>query len=756
MQYISKLLIVRKFSKVFFFMLPLFLNSCEKSDTDTSLSLPKISVDENPGAKPLSPEKTMKSIRLPEGYHLELVASEPMITEPVAIAWDGNGRMFVAQMQTYMQDINATNENLPVSQILLLEDTDNDGKMDKKTVYIDSLVLPRMMLPLDDRLIVGETYSNNLFSYRDKNGDGQADEKLQVYKNDTRDNWNLEHQKSGLIWNVDNYIYVSTGQVRYRFDGTKMIADSLPEGSRGQWGLTHDNYGRLFYSLAGGEIPAMGFQQNPAYGDLEFYMSQWEKGFEQVWPILSTPDVEGGVHRLREDSTLNHFSASCGQSVFRGDRLPGDLIGDLLICEPVGRLIRRAKVMNTGGKRMLRNAYQDTEFLASTDMNFRPVNTATGPDGNLYIVDMYRGIIQEGTYTGPSSYIRPQILKKGLDKNVGRGRIYRLVHDGYNRGSKPQMLDQPSTRLVQYLSHPNGWWRDNAQKLLILRNAREVIAELRKVAACSLWDRIPFFKNNNRHLGKIHALWTLDGLGALDQKTLFEALEDPDTQVRRTAVRLSENYLRKSDQQVLYRLAEMQTDPDVDVRTQLALSLRYFQTNTSRRMLETILKGDSKNEMIVSAVKGSLGKWETVKEIDLQTNGLSASDKALIQKGAVIFKQLCATCHGSDGKGLQLGETGMAAPPLAGSPRVRGEKRILIKILLSGLTGPVDGKTYPGIMPEMQRNDDDWIAAVASYIRTNLGNNSSVITTEELIAIKAKEPGHYEPWTLKELGLKDK
>ena len=732
------------------------LMGCDGAVQERLSPPPKVEVLQNANPLPRSPEETIRSIILPKGYHLELVASEPMIAEPVAIAWDGNGRMFVAEMNTYMQDIQATGENLPVSRIVLLEDTDDDGKMDKRTVFIDSLVLPRMMLPLDNRLMVGETYSNNLFIYRDKDGDGRADEKIQVYKNNTRDNWNLEHQKSGLIWNLDNYIYVSTGPLRYRFTGGKMVADTLPEGSKGQWGLTNDNYGRLFYSLAGGEIPALGFQQNPVYGELEFYKSQWKSGFEKVWPVVATPDVEGGPHRLRADSTLNHFSASCGQSVYRGDRLPGDLVGDLLICEPVGRLIRRARVVSVEGKRMLENAYNEAEFIASTDLNFRPVNTATGPDGNLYIVDMYRGIIQEGTYTGPSSYIRPQILKRRLDKNIGRGRIYRLVHDSYRRGSRPELLNESSRELLNYLSHPNGWWRDNAQRLLILRNARELIPDLRKAVVSSWWDRICFWDKEKGHLGRIHALWTLEGLGAIDKETLFAAFGDDSPKVRGAAVRISEVFLKKSDNETFDHLMPLKDDPDVDVRTQLALSLRYSNTPATKRLLDEMLRKDSKNEMIVSAVKGSLGNWESGKRVALEMHGLSDSDKALVRKGALIFKQLCATCHGSDGKGLQLGESGMAAPPLAGSPRVRGDKTILIKILLSGLTGPVDGRTYPGIMPEMQRNDDEWIAAVASYIRTHLGNNSSVITTAELLAIKAKEPGRYEPWTFKELGLTEK
>ena len=322
----------------------------------------------------------MASVNLPEGYKLELVASEEMLNEPVAIAWDGNGKMYVAEMCTYMQDVDGTGTKEPLGKILLLEDTDNDGKMDKRTVYIDSLVLPRMILPLDDRLLVNETYTYDLWSYKDTNGDGVADEKKLLYDDDQADTRNLEHQASGLIWNVDNWIYNSRNPVRFQFKNDKILVDSLLDAPQGQWGLTHDDFGRLYYSSAGGEVAALGFQQNPAYGSFELE-DQLMDDFDAVWPIIATPDVQGGFERLRADSTLNHFTASCGQVIFQGDHLPEDMRGDLFICEPVGRLIRRAKVINRDGQIFLKSAYHQKEFLASSDMNFRPVNMATGPDG---------------------------------------------------------------------------------------------------------------------------------------------------------------------------------------------------------------------------------------------------------------------------------------------------------------------------------------------------------------------------------------
>jgi len=331
-------------------LLALFTGYCKVGENKVKRDASgKILVDPHPDPAYLSVKESLRSIHMPAGYHVELVAADPLVIEPVAVVWDGNGNMYVAEMRTYMQDINGSGQNLPICTVAKLEDVNGDGKMDKRTVFIDSLVLPRMMLCVGNKLLLNETYSYNIYSYEDHNGDGQADEKKLVYKNDKPDTRNLEHQKSGLLWNLDNWIYVSCDPVRFRYVDGKLIVDSLANSPGGQWGLGNDDYGRLFFSAAGAEIPALGFQINPSYGLLN-PKDQFDNEFQAVWPIIATPDVQGGMGRLRPDTTLNHFTASCGQSVYRGNALPADLRGDLLICEPVGRLIRRAKVYEDSGK----------------------------------------------------------------------------------------------------------------------------------------------------------------------------------------------------------------------------------------------------------------------------------------------------------------------------------------------------------------------------------------------------------------------
>jgi len=701
----------------------------------------KIIVNKTPSPAYLSPQESLKTIHVPKGYRLELVAAEPMIHEPVAMVWDGNGRMYVAEMNTYMQDVDGKGEMRPICTIKRLEDTNGDGKMDKSVVFIDKLVLPRMILTLDDRLLVSETNSNHINSYRDTNDDGVADEKKLLFKNDAISTSNLEHQKSGLIWNLDNKLYVTVENKRYTYEDGIIKSEELPEGPGGQWGLTNDNYGRLFYSSAGGEIPALTFQQNPFYGRLDL-KDQFNEDFQAVWPIISTPDVQGGLGRLRGDSTLNHFTASTGQSIFRGNSLPADVLGDLFICEPVGRLIRRAKVTNTQGKITLKNIFEKEEFIASTDMNFRPVNTATGPDGCLYILDMYRGIIQEGEWTRKGSFLRKKILERQLDKNIGRGRIYRLVYDRMKpEKTAPKMLNMSSNQLVQYLSHANGWWRENAQKLIVVRGDKSVVPELKAIA----------LNTSTSQLGRIHALWTLNGLKALDNETILTLLKDKDSELRKTTIWASEERILKGDDQLINALKPSINDPSADVRFQLALTLRFCNSEKAQTMIKEIQEKNTDNEVITASLKK---RQSILDAIDLSRKNaqlLKESDQKLIKQGALIFNQLCATCHGADGKGVSGGGKSMIAPPLANSADIVGNPEVLIKILLHGLSGPVNGKTYPDVMPALGANDDEYIASVLSYIRNDIGNKASVIKPSDVKKVRQETKEREMPWTRKEL-----
>ena len=720
---------------------------------------PTRTFDSTPSVDYLSPEQSLKTFNLPAGYHLELVASEPMIKEPVAIAWDGNARMYVAEMLTYMQDADATGEQRPVSRVLLLEDIDNDGKMDKSSVFIDSLLLPRMILCVNHELLVNETNTITVNAYKDANGDGKADQKRTVFEKDgyRLADANMEHQRSGLDWNLDNYIYLTYDPVRFRYKNGMLEADSIYSGPGGQWGVTHDNYCRLFLTSAGSENPLVRVQMNPSYGALDM-PDQANNEFQQVWPIIATPDVQGGLMRLRADSTLNHFTGACGQSIYRGNTYPKDFDGDYIICEPVARIIRRAEVINLKGKIIVQNSYYKQEFIASTDMNFRPVNSYTGPDGNLYIVDMHRGIIQQGNWTRPGSFLRGKIDAKGLAKNVGHGRIYRLVYDGYKQGEKPKMLDEPASKLVTYLDHTNGWWRDNAQKQIVLLNDKSVVPTLKQIVR----GEQATLPAKPSHLARLHALWTLEGLDAIDRDILYTALKDEHAQIRKAAVIISEPYLKKNDEDIIARLSQLKNDPSYDVRLQLYLSFYSIKPTMGASLTQELLTANTSNEMFAAAQK-SMDRNNEIKTYGSRLANIPAEERKLILAGSNVFTSLCVTCHGPGGKGLAVaGTSSLAAPSLIDSKRINGDKATLVKIILHGLSGPIDGKEYPSVMPSLGANSDEWVASVVNYVRYELGNASRrfrrpgdtispFVSLAEVAGIRAQTASRVSPWTLAEL-----
>ncbi|MDB6023344.1 MAG: hypothetical protein JWQ04_3201, partial [Pedosphaera sp.] len=352
----------------------------------------------------LSPADEAKTFVIQDDYQMELVLSDPLISDPVVTAFDGDGRMYVAEMRSFMRDADGSNERAKTGRISLHWSSKHNGVYDKHTVFVDNLLLPRMVLPLGDGILVNETDTDDIWLYRDTKHKGVADTKTLFYAGGPRGG-NVEHQPSGLIWDLDNWLYMAVNSYRLRIHGTNVIREPTAS-NMGQWGLSQDDFGKLWFVNAGYEVGPLNFEEPIVYGAFNF-AEQSEPDWPVVWPLLGLPDFQGGPVRIRpEQNSLNHFTATCGSEIYRGDRLPADLRGDLFFGEPVGRLIRRAKVEVKEGFTRVRNAYDQSEFIRSTDPNFRPVNLANAPDGSMYIADMYRGIIQEKDWVNRGSYLR--------------------------------------------------------------------------------------------------------------------------------------------------------------------------------------------------------------------------------------------------------------------------------------------------------------------------------------------------------------
>jgi mono/diheme cytochrome c family protein len=547
----------------------------------------------------------------------------------------------------------------------------------------------------------------------------------------------MEHQASGLVWGLDNWIYTTYNSYRLRWDGEGKPAlkeNTAPNG--GQWGLAQDDYGKMWWSNAGGEKGIWNYQAPILYAAINVKQQKSEL-FDTVWPLVGLADVQGGPNRFRpEDKTLNHFTACAGQTVYRGDRLPKELYGNVFLPEPVGRLIRRATVEVKDGITVVANPYeaQQSEFIRSTDPLFRPINMTTGPDGCIYILDTYRGIIQEGNWVKPGSYLRGAIEPTGMQNNVSRGRIWRLVHKDFKPGPQPHMLKETPAQLVQHLTHPNGWWRDTAQRMLVVKGDKSVLPALIEMAA----------KNDN-HLARLHALWTIEGLGALTPEIVRTAMKDAHPMVRASGIRVAETLIKAKDESLIADIKALRTDKDPSVVLQTLYTSKFFNWPNWKLEAQGALMGS------LSVGVKEIGAQLLVEEPKISGN-FTKDERKQVERGQEIFRSLCFACHGFDGNGMPIAgkEGATLAPPLAGSKTaVQGDA--IIRVMMNGLTGPINGKTYEAQMVTMATNDDQWIADVASYIRKAFGNNGKLVTKKEVATLRKELSKRTTPWTIEEL-----
>ncbi len=493
----------------------------------------------SPAAPALSPADAAKTFKLPPGFHMELVAAEPLVFDPVAMSIGPDGRVWVVEMRAYMPNVDGKGENAPIGTIAVLDDVDGDGRMDRRTEFAGGLVMPRAISLVANGVLVAEP--PNLWFFEDTNRDGKADRRTQV-AGDYGDTTNPEHTANGLMWAMDNWIYSANHTTRFRYQRGEWRRE--PTVFRGQWGITQDDTGRLYYNtnsepLRMDVLPAEYLRRNPnliAPDSVNFQLAKVQD--TPVWPARITLGVNRGYKILREDGTLPELTAACGPVIYRGSTFPREFQGDAFIAEPSANLIKRLTVETRGGVPSVRNAYEQAEFLTSTDERFRPVNLYNGPDGSLYVVDMYRGIIQHRIYL--TTYLRNQIQERGLEAPVGLGRIWRIVSMRTPTPRRPKLARESSRRLVETLTHPDGWSRDTAQRLLVERQDRSVASLLGLLA-----------HNSPSKAGRLHALWTLEGLDAVDWSPVQTALEDADVDVAITGARLAEKLFDKDPARVV-------------------------------------------------------------------------------------------------------------------------------------------------------------------------------------------------------------
>jgi mono/diheme cytochrome c family protein len=313
--------------------------------------------------------------------------------------------------------------------------------------------------------------------------------------------------------------------------------------------------------------------------------------------------------------------------IYRGDRLPKELYGDAFITDSTTNLVHRYKIVDDGAGRLTAvDGYKKGEILASWDERFRPVNLLGGPDGTMYVVDMYRGVVQEAVYW--TDYLRDYIKAGDLEQPIGHGRIWRIVHDTTKRDRMPALSKATPAELVQALSHPNGWWRDTAQRLLVERYATKAVPLITKLLGQTTDWRV-----------KLHALWTLDGLDALEAPIVQKALGDKSPDVRAAAIRLSERWLRDGNQPLTTAVLALMADPSWTVRRQLGASIGELPQAARVEPAVAVLTRYGADAIAVDAtISGLRGAEADVLDRVLQARPAAGEGDAVTMLAAAVAK----------------------------------------------------------------------------------------------------------------------
>ncbi|MPZ17818.1 MAG: c-type cytochrome [Luteitalea sp.] len=562
---------------------------------------------------PLSPEEALATFQLEPGYRIELVAAEPLVVDPVAMAFDERGRLYVAENRGYPDPIDGSKADPPArGTIALLEDVDGDGRYDKRTDFAKGLTYPNGIMPWNGGVFV--TCAPDLFYLQDTDGDGRADVRKVVLTgfNTTR---TAQIRFSHPTLGIDNWVYLTSG-----LNGGKVTAPDHPDrapvefatsdsrfdpvtfefqltGGQGQYGLTFDDFGRRF--ICANRHPVWHVVMEPGYLKRNPHLAFSETVQEVstvgpeavVWPISADMTTASFHPDLMSTPHAGTFTAASGVHLHRGDALPKDHDGSIFICESAQNLVQRQVWRPSGATYTSTPARQGVDFLASPDNWFRPVFAANGPDGALYIVDMYRENIDHPQYV-------PEASRALLDFQSGReyGRIYRIVAADWKGRREPFDLAHASVEeLSRTLEHPNAWWRETAQRLLIERRARAAIPHLRRLV-----------REGVSASARTHALWTLDGLEALRKEDVLHGLADGDPRVRENAVRLAEPRLVESGE-ILAAILRLADDRDNRVRFRVALALGESGDPGATKALVDLARRDGAELWPRVAVLSSIG-----------------------------------------------------------------------------------------------------------------------------------------------------
>ena len=524
-----------------------------------------------------------------DGYEIQLVASEPLVEAPVVVKFAPDGRLWVVEMRGYMRDAAGAGEQERLGRIKVLSDGDGDGVMDKAEVFLDGLIMPRGIAFWNDGLLVIEP--PHLLFCRDTNGDGKSDESTIVASGFVGQD-NPEHAGNGLHFTLDNAFTCSQHPERFIPEGSALRVESV--SPHGQWGVAEDSSGRLYYSpnsdpLLVDLLPKQYAVRNPSQRNFEGVPARAATDM-RVFPSHLTPGVNRGYQKgVLKDGRLANFTGACSPLVYESTQL-ADMSGCALVCEVAGNLVHRYRLSEKDGKIVATPADGERSFWTSTDERFRPVATTVGPDGAIYVADMYRGIIQHRNFM--TTFLRKQVDARGLAQPVDAGRIWRIVAKGTTLARARDFSRATAEELAQALLSPDKPTREVARRLLVEKPEPGALAIVRAqlmqpMSAAMALDHV----------------WTLAGGGAMDRETLDRALSAEDPLVRVHAVRIAERTVTGAAlASVLARAGE---DADRAVRVQAALSAGVLDAPVRMAVLEGALRRDIGARDMRSAVLSS-------------------------------------------------------------------------------------------------------------------------------------------------------
>lgn len=581
---------------------------------------------------PLMPEEALKSFQLQDGFKIELFAAEPYVLDPVDMVFDEKGNAFVVEMPDYPF---MPEDGKGVGRIRMLQDTDGDGRIDNAIIFADSILEATSILPWKDGLIV--TAAPHILYLKDTDGDFRADEKEVLFSGFFENN--SEAQITSLRFGVDNWIYAANngqaGEVtfnrkpnapalsmrgadfRFRLDRGEFELES----GAAQFGQSMDDWGHRFitqntlhirqvvipmrYLKRHANMPSVTSLINISDHDLEMFQLTPPPYWRAERTRRRTQQYkEQNLDRV--EYAEDHFTGSSGGTIYAGDAFPEEYYGNVFTGDVAGNLVHRDVLFPQEespafvAKRA--ESEQSKEFLASTDSWFRPAGFTVGPDGMLYVVDMYRQHIET-----PLSI--PEDLKEDMDFLRGNqhGRIYRIVPEnaGESKQTSFSLKEKTAGELVGLLAHPNRWWRLQAQRLLLERQDSSIVPGVKEL-----------FSGHDDPRVRLHALYVLEGLNTLDASLVSQAMKDSHPGVREHGVMLAERYPA-----LLPELLKIVDDPAVRVVFQATLSLGQFSGEKVVGALSKVMEKYGKDSWFQTAVLSS----PAGSSVDMLTSLINAS-----------------------------------------------------------------------------------------------------------------------------------